>query len=577
MTDQYTLETTWSTRLTDNIIIEAIQDEIPQEMESNVLGAISSIGTSKTTDDKEIFVKLFSLVLKDRVARPIQALAIQLGFSNDIKSPPHAFDWGWLLLKECVDSGLYTLRRINNEWYVFPLFTLNEDIQHKLDKLQFLPPMKKRPNDWENNHNGGWVWEHKHLILGSRLNRHDKPLAYDVINKLQSIPWEIDPSTYLFEKETNHSINKAQFLKVIDEYIGKHFYFVWRYDSRGRSYSSGYHLNLQTNEYGKALLSMHKKEVITELPNLYIAIANHAGKDTLTWKDRVDWVAKQDIENIKWKEPILGRKALRALNDTVAGKPTGYVMSLDATSSGIQIMAVISGCRETAKFVNCINPNKRYDLYNEVTKMMNKELSERVNRKTVKYATMTYFYNSEATPKRLFSTRQLQVFYEVLKGLLPGAEHVMKAINQCWNYNKDYHSWIMPDGHTVYVPVVDSITATYRDSEYGAIPLRWDQQIKSNDFRSLCPNVIHSIDGYVAREMIRRCKFQLSHVHDCFVFNPNHLQDVATTYKTIMAEIAKSDLFGNILRQLTGKGGLKVHKNNNSLDVDILKSEYMLS
>ena len=142
MTDQYTLETTWSTRLTDNIIIEAIQDEIPQEMESNVLGAISSIGTSKTTDDKEIFVKLFSLVLKDRVARPIQALAIQLGFSNDIKSPPHAFDWGWLLLKECVDSGLYTLRRINNEWYVFPLFTLNEDIQHKLDKLQFLPPMK---------------------------------------------------------------------------------------------------------------------------------------------------------------------------------------------------------------------------------------------------------------------------------------------------------------------------------------------------------------------------------------------------------------------------------------------------
>ena len=111
MTDQYTLETTWSTRLTDSIIIEAIKEEIPQDMESNILGAIASLDTNNTTDDKEIFIKLFSLVLKDRVAKPIQALAIPLGFSRGISSPPHAFDWGWLLLKECVDSGLYTLRR----------------------------------------------------------------------------------------------------------------------------------------------------------------------------------------------------------------------------------------------------------------------------------------------------------------------------------------------------------------------------------------------------------------------------------------------------------------------------------
>jgi len=68
-------------------------------------------------------------------------------------------------------------------------------------------------------------------------------------------------------------MNKKQFLRVIDQYLGEHFYFVWRYDSRGRSYSSGYDLNLQSDEYGKALLSLHNKEAITELPNLYIAIA----------------------------------------------------------------------------------------------------------------------------------------------------------------------------------------------------------------------------------------------------------------------------------------------------------------
>jgi len=575
-TDQLTLETTLSTRLVDDIVLECITGKISSEMEVSILGNITHLNTHDFVDNKEIFIKLFSLVLKDKISRPIQALATQIGMSSGIKSAPHAFVWGWLLLKECKDSGLYNLKYLDG-WFACPNFTLNSEGQKRLDKLQYLPPMKSRPLKWTNNMNGGWLWESKHLVLGNQFKKHDEPLAYDVINKLQNIAWEIDPATYLFEQESNLTINRKQFLKVIDEYIGSHFYFVWRYDCRGRSYSSGYHLNLQNNEYGKALLSLHKKEVISKqnIANLYISIANLAGKDKLTWAKRMDWASKQDLDNIKWEKPILGRKAVRALRDTQEGKPTGYVMSLDATSSGIQIMAVISGCRETAKYVNCINPNIRYDLYTEVAKMMNKELSERVPRKIVKEVTMTHFYNSEAEPKKLLSSKELEVFYEVITGLLPGAEQVMHAINECWNYDADHHSWIMPDGHTVYVPIVESTIGTYTDPEFGKIPLRWTQKTKSDDFRSLCPNVIHSIDGYIAREMVRRCDFQLSHVHDCFVFNPNHLQEVSKTYREVMADIAKSDLFGNILRQITGNTTLRVNRTN--LDSDILQSNYMLS
>jgi len=576
-TDQLTLETTWSTRLVDDIVLEAIQGEIPEDMERSIFGNVTNLNTHNFVDNKEIYIKLFSLILKDKVHRPIQELAPQIGMSSGIKSAPHAFNWGFLLLKECRDSGLYTFRHLDNGWYVCPNLTLSHKIKQRLANLQYLPPMKSRPIPWTNNTNGGWLWESKHLVLGNQFTKHDEPLAYDVINQLQSIPWEIDPSTYLFEQESNRTINKKQFLKVIDEYLGSHFYFVWRYDSRGRSYSSGYHLNLQTNEYGKALLSLHKKELITQLPNLYIAIANHAGKDKLTWKKRIDWVSKQDIDFIKWDKPILGRKAVRALKDTIDGKPTGYVMSLDATSSGIQIMAVISGCRETAKYVNCINPNVRYDLYTEVAKMMNKKLKERVPRQIVKQVTMTHFYNSEATPKALLSKKAVEAFYEVITGLLPGAEEVMHTINDCWNPNANHHSWIMPDSHTVYVPVIEGINGTCTDPEFGEIPLRWYHQTNSDNYRSLCPNVIHSIDGYIAREMVRRCNFQLTHVHDCFMFNPNYLQEVSKTYREIMADIAKSDLFGNILRQITGSTTLRVNRNNNTLHLDILKSSYMLS
>ena len=135
----------------------------------------------------------------------------------------------------------------------------------------------------------------------------------------------------------------------------------------------------------------------------------------------------------------------------------------------------------------------------------------------------------------------------------------------------------MPDGHTVYVPVVEGVNATYTDPELGEIPLRYYHQTHSDNFRSLCPNVIHSIDGYVAREMIRRCNFQLSHIHDCFVFSPDHLQEVADMYRFIVAEVARSDLFQDILIQISGNANLEVTKYTEDLDTAILSSSYMLS
>lgn len=90
-------------------------------------------------------------------------------------------------------------------------------------------------------------------------------------------------------------------------------------------------------------------------------------------------------------------------------------------------------------------------------------------------------------------------------------------------------------------------------------------------------NVIHSIDGYIAREMVRKAPFELAHIHDCFLFNPNHLQQVSALYREIMANIAKSDIFADILRQITGNSSLQITKLSNDLDQDILKSSYMLS
>ena len=259
--EQYQMETSWSTRITDEIVLEAIQGNIPFSMELNILDTITEFNKG-TVPNKEIFIKFFSLMLKDKVARPIQAISAQLGHIAGIYDTAEAFEWGILLIKECAESGLYQFREVNDDWYVHPNLTLTKKVKQKIDRLQYLPPMKSMPIPWTNNTNGGWLFETKHLVLGNKFKKHSLPLAYDVINKLQEIEWEIDSETYTHEKQTNRAMNKQKFLRVIKDYLGIPFHFVWRYDCRGRSYSSGYDLNLQSNEYGKALLSLHKKELI---------------------------------------------------------------------------------------------------------------------------------------------------------------------------------------------------------------------------------------------------------------------------------------------------------------------------
>lgn len=57
------------------------------------------------------------------------------------------------------------------------------------------------------------------------------------------------------------------------------------------------------------------------------------------------------------------------------------------------------------------------------------------------------------------------------------------------NNNMGCHDWVNSGkGHTVYIPVVEKINATYVDEEFGEIPIRYSRQGTSTNYRSLCPN-----------------------------------------------------------------------------------------
>jgi hypothetical protein len=194
---------------------------------------------------------------------------------------------------------------------------------------------------------------------------------------------------------------------------------------------------------------------------------------------------------------------------------------------------------------------------------------------------MTTFYNSLANPKQTFNKHQLKAFYETLDGLMPGAMEVMEAINEFWDYDNDIHQWTLPDGHVASVKVTEMVDVRVEIDEldHRTFTYRYNKQQPSENFRSLVANIVHSVDGYVAREMVRSCQamgIELVHIHDCFVFSPDYLQYVAQSYREILAHIADSNLLSDILSEISGEY-VPVEKLSDDLYADILDSEYMLS
>lgn len=138
----------------------------------------------------------------------------------------------------------------------------------------FNPPMIEKPKRVKNNHECGYHTIHEPLLLGS-MTQHDEKQNYKAINLLNEIEWVLDPDVLAEPEvpskplETPEQHQNFTAMVQASRFIyrllrkAKCFFFGWQYDSRGRLYSHGYHVNLQAAEYKKACLSFNKEEYLT--------------------------------------------------------------------------------------------------------------------------------------------------------------------------------------------------------------------------------------------------------------------------------------------------------------------------
>ena len=437
-------------------------------------------------------------------------------------------------------------------------------------------------------------------ILGHKANQHlalsdNSSINLDVLEYLSSVAYSLDLdfiTSTLDDANRSEGISKfnTKLRDMAKEYSTRPFYFEWNYDKRGRIYSKGYLINVQANEYGKALLRFyHPREVNTRGNEwLLIDIANAYGLDKSNWETRLEW-SKNNLEailsdssnlEVTASDKLLFRQAVKEYKYYLQTGKSRQIVRLDATASGYQLMSVITRDEKAMEMLNVLGNIKRQDFYSLVYDRVRelvqprdrddldvwleakaKELDLPKPRDVIKASIMTSGYNSVATPKMMLGN-YYGVFEQAIEELASGPIRLKEYINSLYE-PRLYHSWKLPDGHWAYVPSL--VTKTHKievkeldkSIKYPSFNIRCeDNETSKDNWRSLAVNIVHSLDAWVCRQvitMLRERGIVVSPIHDSFGVYANDCDELRKCYRYTLARLYKEPILESILRQVTDK------------------------
>ncbi len=250
------------------------------------------------------------------------------------------------------------------------------------------------------------------------------------------------------------------------------------------------------------------------------AANNHdGGLDKLTFEDRIDWglkhldVLEVEAEGRHWKERPMYLKAVSAIRKAQQGIPTGHLVGFDAVCSGMQIMSAATGCIDGARATGLVDPDRRADAYTDGTNIMNAFLVKPLAnlRDDMKQAIMTALYGSKKEPEAVFGedTEELQIFWKALWKLAPGACELLEALLASWQPYALAHTWYLPDGCVSHVKHTEVYEDRIEVDELGhtTFTYQWKENCGVKWEKKNAANVVHSLDAYVLRSLVRRCNY----------------------------------------------------------------------
>lgn len=198
----------------------------------------------------------------------------------------------------------------------------------------------------------------------------------------------------------------------------------------------------------------------------------------------------------------------------------------------LQLLACLTGDEQAAKLCGVISTGHREDAYTSIYEdmLMEADTSSHVTRPLVKQAVMTSLYGSTNVPKEVFGEGALlDIFYQTMQNNAPYAWNLNQMFLAMWDADVTKYSWLLPDNFHVHCKVMAKVEDTFHYLDQPYIVTRYENRGVAEG-RSLGANVCHSLDGFIVREMTRRCNYDVEVMNTALYAVTYHGRDEAAEY-----------------------------------------------
>lgn len=461
------------------------------------------------------------------------------------------------------------------------------------------------------------VWEETGRPVGQLPLRDDLPLP----------PWDPDASV---EARTEaaallHQNRSARSRRLAVLYAlraceqlsvdgGTDLWYPVQYDYRGRVYYDVSYLSPQGNDLERGLLRFAgAAEPLDDATRavMRVHLANLAGRDKLTYGERVAWaesrqaelaaVAADPVGNLDlWEGAEEPWQYLAAAQALVRGDDGALPIYSDATCNGLQVFALLLRDRETAARVNVVagpEDARPRDVYAEVAGRAAELLPQAgaeaarladwlegtLPRKLVKRTVMTLPYGVTKATSRSYlhehleekiregrrwpgsaaefkaATRALaDVVWDAVWELLPAAmrcrewlSEAARAVGQpfYWETPLGFRAWSAPER----CRRSSLVTSVHGRRVAAAIREGTGEIDRRKQASIMPPNFVHSLDAtclHLAAETVIGTGRPWAGVHDCVGVRAGDYAFAARTIRRAYADVFREDLLEDLARQL---------------------------
>ena len=389
-------------------------------------------------------------------------------------------------------------------------------------------------------------------------------------------------------------------MEAVDLFKNKKMFFIpHSFDYRGRMYPIPSFLTMQDTDFGKSLLKFYEEDKLTPEAEKWLSfhVATTYGLDKATIKGRLEWtannhhlitrIAEDPIDCLpEWEsaeEPWLFLAACDEYYHCCIKRDRDYTalpVAVDATCSGLQILAGLCRDASTASLVNVLPGKRPADAYRTVAEHAKPNVPESIrphmDRKVVKRVVMTVPYNAKPHSNRGYIrdalkekgieiekddlTATVKAVRDAMDEIVPGPMAVMtwfeSEVAKAIKRGETQLQWCTPSGFVVTQKLMKKLWKDVKLQLLGNVKIRVsigdDDKVDINHHKNAtAPNVIHSLDASLLHLASLRFDAPLSVIHDSVLCRATDMSALSSIVREVYMHLfAEHDYLRDFAAQI---------------------------